>query len=102
MSTGGVTSTRIGGSWSTCGSISSASEGRPSGPGTSRARVVCEMGVASGRWNDADIAKVTLPCWWASTRRTLNPRPSRIRSTWNSTGWVGSPGRRKYACRECT
>ena len=42
-----------------------------------------------------DIANVTFPCWWASTRRTLNPRPSRIRSTWNSTGWVGSPGRRK-------
>ena len=50
------------------------------------------MGVASGTWKDADIAKVTLPCWWASTRRTLNPRPSRIRSTWNSTGWVGVPG----------
>lgn len=36
------------------------------------------------------------------TRRVVNDRPSRTRSTWYTMGTPGRPGRRKYACSECT
>ncbi len=38
----------------------------------------------------------------AVTRRVVNDRPSRSRSTWYTIGTPGCPGRRKYACSECT
>src|SRR5882757_8621918 len=38
----------------------------------------------------------------ATTRRVVKERPSRTRSTWYTIGTPGRPGRRKYACRECT
>ena len=38
----------------------------------------------------------------ARTRRVVNERPSRTRSTSKTIGTRGSPGRRKYECRECT
>ena len=35
----------------------------------------------STSWNDADMLKIGLPCWIATTRRVVKLRPSRIRST---------------------
>src|ERR1035438_2898329 len=45
---------------------------------------------------------MVLPRWIADTRRVLNDRPSRTRSTVYTIGTCGSPGLMKYACRECT
>ena len=45
---------------------------------------------------------MALPRWIAVTRRVVNDRPSRIRSTSYTIGMLGSPGRMKYACSECT
>ena len=42
------------------------------------------------------------PCWMATTRLVVNDRPSRMRSTSYRIGAPGSPGRRKYECREWT
>ena len=53
-------------------------------------------------WKDAASAKITSPCCTARTRRVVNDRPSRIRSTSKMIGASGSPGRTKYACSECT
>ena len=49
----------------------------------------------SGTWNDADMKKMVRSCCLAVDRRTEKDRPSRIRSTWNVIGTVGSPGRTK-------
>ena len=38
-------------------------------------------GPGSGWWNEAESAKIGLPCWVAVTRRVVNERPSRTRST---------------------
>ncbi|CAM5658450.1 hypothetical protein STENM327S_08997 [Streptomyces tendae] len=46
--------------------------------------------------------KIVRPCCTAVTRRVVNDRPSRSRSTWYTIGTPGRPGRRKYACSECT
>ena len=54
--------------------------GRPSGSGASGIGTWCSRPV-SGRWNDADSVKMAWPCWIAVTRRVLNERPSRVRST---------------------
>jgi hypothetical protein len=54
------------------------------------------------RWNDAAMKKIGLSCWYATERRTENERPSRMFSTRYSMGSVGSPGRTKYPCSECT
>ena len=35
----------------------------------------------SARWNEAESVKIGLPCWIAVTRRVVNDRPSRTRST---------------------
>src|SRR6478735_3485221 len=48
------------------------------------------------------MVKIGLPCWIATTRRVVNDTPSRTRSTWYTIGCRGLPGRRKYACSECT
>src|SRR5579859_3133956 len=53
-------------------------------------------------WNDAESEKIASPCWIATTRRVLNERPSRMRSTSYTIGTDGSPGRMKYECSECT
>ena len=36
---------------------------------------------SSWTWNDADRLKIGRPCWMATTRRVVNDRPSRMRST---------------------
>ena len=36
---------------------------------------------SSSTWNEADRLKMARPCWMATTRRVVNDRPSRIRST---------------------
>jgi hypothetical protein len=41
------------------------------------------------------MKKIVRPCCWAVERRTEKERPSRIVSTENSIGTVGSPGRTK-------
>jgi len=46
--------------------------------------------------------KIVRPCCTAVTRRVVKDRPSRTRSTWYTIGTPGRPGRRKYACSECT
>ena len=56
----------------------------------------------SSIWNEADIVKIGLPFWMATTRRVVNDTPSRVRSTWYTIGCRGLPGRRKYECSECT
>ncbi len=38
-------------------------------------------GPLSSTWNDADRLKMARPCWMATTRRVVNERPSRMRST---------------------
>ena len=40
-----------------------------------------DPGPVSATWNDAESAKIARPCWTATTRRVVNERPSRIRST---------------------
>ncbi len=35
----------------------------------------------SSAWNEADRWKMARPCWMATTRRVVNDRPSRMRST---------------------
>src|SRR5689334_21906430 len=45
---------------------------------------------------------MALPCCTATTRRVVNERPSRMRSTSYTIGTRGSPGRMKYECSECT
>ena len=55
-----------------------------------------------GSWNDAASVKITSPRCTARTRRVVNDRPSRIRSTSKTIGTRGSPGRTKYECSECT
>ena len=52
-------------------------------------------GPVSGSWNEAIIDRIGRPCCRAWVRRALNDRPSRSRSTENSIGTAGSPGRRK-------
>ena len=52
-------------------------------------------GPGSGWWKDADKVKIVLPCWIADTRRVVNDRPSRTRSTVYTIGTAGSPGRMK-------
>jgi hypothetical protein len=49
----------------------------------------------SGCWNDADSAKIAFPRWTPITRRVVNERPSRMRSTSYTIGMLGSPGRMK-------
>jgi len=39
------------------------------------------LGPGSARWNDAESVKMVRPCWMADTRRVVNDRPSRTRST---------------------
>ena len=36
---------------------------------------------SSGTWKLTDMLKIALPCWMATTRRVVNVRPSRMRST---------------------
>ena len=79
----------------------SASEGRLSGSATTGA-VSWWSSPASGTWKEQLIDRIGLPCWMAWTRRVENDRPSRIRSTLKVIGWVSSPGRMKYAWRECS
>ncbi len=49
--------------------------GRPSGIGASCSRP------SSGTWKLDCRLKIALPCWMATTRRVVNERPSRMRST---------------------
>ena len=83
------------------GRIRSSSRSRSSGGTTSGIVTWCSM-PCSTSWNDADMLKIALPCWTATTRRVVKLRPSRMRSTSYTIGTDGSPGRRKYACRLCT
>lgn len=62
----------------------------------------CSKPASSGRWKDAVRLKIVRPCWTAVTRRVVNDRPSRTRSTSYTIGTPGRPGRRKYACSEWT
>ncbi|SKY53804.1 Uncharacterised protein [Mycobacteroides abscessus subsp. abscessus] len=48
------------------------------------------------------MLKMACPSWIAVTRRVTNDLPSRTRSTRNTVGSLGFPGRRKYPCNECT
>ena len=52
-------------------------------------------------WKEAIIDSSTWPCCIAWTRRVENDPPSRTCSTAKRIGRVSSPGRTKYACREC-
>ena len=65
-----------------------------SGGGTSGIGSACS-GPGSAWWNDADRVKMVWPCWIADTRRVVNDRPSRVRSTVYTSGTVVSPGRMK-------
>ena len=51
-----------------------------SGAGTSGIGNWWERPVSS-TWNEADMLKMAWPCWMATTRRVVNERPSRMRST---------------------
>jgi hypothetical protein len=55
--------------------------GTVSGSGASGIAAWCS-GPGSSGWNDADRWKIACPCWTAATRRVVNVRPSRMRSTW--------------------
>ncbi len=46
-------------------------------------------------WKEADSVKMGRSCWTATTRRVVNERPSRTRSTSYTIGMAGSPGRMK-------
>ena len=69
--------------------------GTSSGGGTSSGAGIWWSRPISGRWNDADMKKIGLPCWTATERRTENDRPSRTFSTVYVIGSAGSPGRTK-------
>ena len=47
---------------------------------------------SSGWWKEAVRLKIVRPCWTAVTRRVVNDRPSRTRSTWYTIGTPGMPG----------
>ena len=49
----------------------------------------------TGAVKEADMLKMTLPSWTATTRRAENDRPSLSRSTRNRVGLLVSPRRRK-------
>ena len=51
-----------------------------SGGGTSGIASWCSN-PGSSFWNDADMLKIALPFWIATTRRVVNELPSRMRST---------------------
>src|SRR6478752_8509784 len=86
-----------------CSRTSSATVGSSSGSGTIRAGGSwCSNPASSGRWKDAVRLKIVRPCCTAVTRRVVKDRPSRPRPTSYTIGTPGRPGRRKYACRECT
>ncbi len=55
--------------------------GSVSGPGTAGMLAAWWLTPSSKMWKDADSAKMVLPCWIATTRRVVNDRPSRTRST---------------------
>ena len=96
-----IQSTNAGGNRSAYGSSRSRNVGSVSGSGASGIGYWCS-GPGSATWNDADRLKIARPCWIATTRRVVKLRPSRMRSTSKMIGMRGSPGRRKYACSECT
>src|SRR5690242_14029455 len=86
-----------------CVWTSSAIVGRDSGDGTVRAGGSwCSKLPGSGLWKEAVRVKIVRPCCTAVTRRVVKDLPSRTRSTWYTIGTPGRPGRRKYACSECT
>ena len=58
-------------------------------------RKVGALNASSPAWNDADIEKIVSPCWTARTRRVVNERPVRVRSTKKMVASCGRPGRRK-------
>ncbi len=72
-----------------------------SGAGTSARGSACQSSPVSSMWNEASSTKIASPCWSAVTRRVLNERPSRVRSTLISRAVPGRPGRMKYECSEC-
>ena len=53
---------------------------RVSGSGTAGIGSKCSY-PSSAMWNDAASWKMARPCWMATTRRVVNDRPSRMRST---------------------
>ncbi|MNL55822.1 hypothetical protein D3C87_1792640 [compost metagenome] len=61
-------------------SLNSASPISPSGPlASGMASWWSKPG--SSIWNEADMEKIGLPCWTATTRRVVKLAPSRMRST---------------------
>ena len=50
------------------------------GSGTSGIGASCSS-PSSGTWKLDCRLKIALPCWMATTRRVVNDRPSRMRST---------------------
>ena len=63
--------------------------GSVSGSGTSGPAAADVRSRLSGWWKEAVRLKIVRPCWTAVTRRVVNDRPSRTRSTWYT---IGTPG----------
>ena len=61
-------------------SIRSAVGVTDSGGGTAGIAMACDS-PGSGWWNDAESVKIVFPCCTPVTRRVVNDRPSRTRST---------------------
>ena len=72
------------------------SDGRASGGGTKLGILaVWTSTSSSGTWKDASRLRMAPPDWRAATRRVLNERPLRSRSTSKRTGSLIVPGRMK-------
>lgn len=71
--------------------MSSSTVSRASGGGTPGMVNWCSNGLGCSLWKDAWHISMGWPCWMAFTDRTQKLRPSWLRSTWYSTGTLGSP-----------
>lgn len=71
--------------------MSSSCVSNSSGGGTAGMVNWCCNGLSWVSWKETWQVKMGCPCWMAFTERTEKLFPVRVRSTWYSTGTLGSP-----------